>query len=263
MNRALCWVYLMFTHLIHLLTRSFMGIPSSLGSTALGVLFPIFIALLGEAIGVKLFGWKEMIRNWRKATGVGFAAMAVGYTTLFVWLVIRNVYEDHIAMAQRIGSARQSSKDLHASLGMIVEGTGADGGLLEFVSVNLENGIGSERPLNGWNLEIVVDGKTIESMPFVLPGPGPEMSILVPTKGKAMIVDEKDYCPIVTENPLPSGASRSCWMMRIFDVDIKSVSKKDITAVVSFRDVFSGRNRKLETSIGPNYDDFPWTVRKR
>ena len=64
----------MFFHLLNLIGRSLGAIPRSLGSTLLGVLFPIGVALLGEAIGVFLFGWRAMLQNWKKTTRVGLAA---------------------------------------------------------------------------------------------------------------------------------------------------------------------------------------------
>lgn len=251
----------MFAHLAHLLVRSFLGIPGALGSTALGVLFPIFIALLGELIGVWRFGWAEMVRNWRRATSVGFVALAAGYAILFSFLVIKNIYGDHVALVQKIGAATRSSSGLNGSIAMIVEGTGSNGGLMVFTSIDLANGIGPERPLRKWNLEIVVDGKKVEPIP--LPFPGPEMSIPFPRKRRTMIFNEKDYCPLVTENPLPSGASRSCWLMKFFDVNMKNVTRKNISAIVSFKDLASGEVRELKTDIGPSYDDFPWSLPKR
>jgi hypothetical protein len=251
----------MFSHLLHLLVRSFIGIPAALGSTALGILFPVLVALLGEAIAVKLFGWKQMIKNWKKATGVGFAALGVGYTVLFCWLVVRNVYEDHLSLVEKISAMKQSSHGLNASLSMLVEGSGANGGLLIFTSVNLENGIGPDRPVEDWSMELVVDGKTVNPTP--VPFAGDVMSVPVPRHGKTMIFNRRDYCPIVTENPLPSGASRSCWLMGVFDLDVDSVAKKNITAIISFKDLLSGETREMQTEIGPDYDDFPWDISKK
>jgi hypothetical protein len=258
---VLFWLYIMFVHLVHLLVRSFLGIPGALGSTALGVLFPLFIAIVGEVIGVWRFGWAEMARNWRKATSAGFAALAVGYAILFSFLVIKNIYGDHVALVQKLAAGRRLSSGLDASIAMIVEGAGSNGGLMIFTSINLANGIGPERPLRNWNLEIVVDGKKVEPIP--LPFPGAEMSIPVPQKSKTMIFNEKDYCPFVTENPLPSGANRYCWMMSYFDVDVKKVARKNISAIVSFKDLANGEVHELKTDIGPSYNDFPWSVPKR
>lgn len=98
----------MLFHLLNLIGRSIGAIPRSLGSTWLGVLFPIGIALLGETIGVFLFGWKAISQNWRKATGVGFAALGVGYTLLFLYCFAANIYSDHIELVSKVGNLKQS-----------------------------------------------------------------------------------------------------------------------------------------------------------
>jgi|WetSurMetagenome_2_1015567.scaffolds.fasta_scaffold229749_1 hypothetical protein len=251
----------MLAHLARLLLRSFFEIPGALGSTALGILFPVLIALLGEAIGVWRFGWRKMAESWKTATCVGSIALAVGYVALFSVLVITNVYVDHMKLVQKLATVKRLSNGLDAAISMIVEGTGSNGGLMIFTSINVANGIGPERPLRDWNLEIVVDGKKIK--PILIPFSGDQMRIPVPRKSKVMIFSQKDYCPFVTENPLPSGASRTCWMMRYFDVNVKSVTKKNIAAIVSFKDLASGKVQEMKTDIGPGYDDFPWSIPTR
>jgi len=88
----------MLFHLLNLLARSLAAVPALLGSTWIGILFPIAVALVGELIGVVLFGWKTMIENWRKATGIGFAALGVGYAFLFVFCMVKTVYLDHVQL---------------------------------------------------------------------------------------------------------------------------------------------------------------------
>jgi hypothetical protein len=56
----------MFGHLINLLARAFMAIPQTLGSNWLGLIFTIVVILIGETIGLWLFGWNSMIQNWKK-----------------------------------------------------------------------------------------------------------------------------------------------------------------------------------------------------
>jgi hypothetical protein len=251
----------MFAHLIHLLLRSLSDIPTALGSTTFGILFPVLVAVLGEALGVWRFGWRDMVKSWKKAIGAGAIALAIGYTVLLSVLVIKNIYADHMELVNKLAARKQLANGLDASMGMIIEGAGANGGLMIFASINIANGVGPERPLRDWKLEIVVDGKKTE--PVLIPFSGDQMSIPVPEKHKAMIFNQKDYCPVVTENPLPSGASRTCWMMRYFDVDVKNVARKDIGAIVSFKDLTSGKVHEMKTDIGPNENDFPWTIPKR
>jgi hypothetical protein len=85
-----------FGHLVNLLVRSLLSLPGALGSTWLGILFPVVVALLGEIIGISLFGWAAMKQNWKRATGIGFAALGVGYTVLFLCMVVKTTYSDHI-----------------------------------------------------------------------------------------------------------------------------------------------------------------------
>jgi len=98
----------MLLHLLNLLTQSFVAIPMALGSTWLGLLFPLVIAAVGEVIGIALFGLQSMRQNWKKFTGVGFAALWVGYTSLFLWCLVANVYSDHMNLTSKARSLRQS-----------------------------------------------------------------------------------------------------------------------------------------------------------
>jgi hypothetical protein len=88
-------------HLFHLFARSLLTIPGVLGSTWAGIVFPIIVILIGEVIGASLFGWNAMLENWRKATGVGFAALGVGYALLFLWCAMLTTYTDHEGLVAR------------------------------------------------------------------------------------------------------------------------------------------------------------------
>ena len=91
------------THLFNLVGRSFSAIPPTLGSTWFGLLFPIVVVLIGEIIVCFIFGWRRMLENWRKATGIGFVAVVVGYILVFTWRVLMTAYQDHVGLANRIG----------------------------------------------------------------------------------------------------------------------------------------------------------------
>jgi fumarate reductase subunit D len=88
----------MLGHFFHLAVRSFLAIPNVLGSTWAGILFPVLVLLIGEVIGASLFGWKAMLNNRKKATGVGLAALGIGYTLLFLWCAAFTTYTDHEAL---------------------------------------------------------------------------------------------------------------------------------------------------------------------
>jgi hypothetical protein len=85
----------MLVHLFNLIVLSIKSIPSALGSTWLGILFPIFVAIIGEIIATFHFGWQAMVNNWKKATGVAAVALVVGYTLLFLYCVVVNIYSIH------------------------------------------------------------------------------------------------------------------------------------------------------------------------
>jgi hypothetical protein len=91
----------MFGHLLHLFARSFFAIPGVLGSTWAGIGFPIIVILIGEFVGAWHFGWKAMLENWKKATWVGFEALGIGYTLLFLWCAMLTTYADHQALVAR------------------------------------------------------------------------------------------------------------------------------------------------------------------
>jgi hypothetical protein len=91
----------MLAHLFNLLGRSFMHIPVALGSTWLGLLSPIIIALVGEGIGALFFGVQAMKANWKRATRIGLAAIAAFYTIVFLGCVITTAYVDHTDLVSR------------------------------------------------------------------------------------------------------------------------------------------------------------------
>lgn len=100
----------MLAHLFNLLGRSFMFIPKALGSNWLGLVSPVFIALVGEAIGILVFGWQAMKDNWRKATGIGLAAIGAFYTVVFLGCIFMTTYVDHIDLVTK-------NHDLHTRIG--------------------------------------------------------------------------------------------------------------------------------------------------
>jgi hypothetical protein len=91
----------MLHHFINLLWRSFVAIPTALGSSWTGLVFPVIVVLIGEGLGIWLFGITAMRDNFKRVTGVGFAALGVGYTLLFFWCFIKTTFDDHIDLAGR------------------------------------------------------------------------------------------------------------------------------------------------------------------
>jgi hypothetical protein len=94
----------MLAHLLNLLVRSFLFIPSALGSTWLGIAFPVVAAALSEVFGILRFGWTAVRQNLKKAIWVGFAGLGVAYTLLFLWCAIKLTYSDHMSLVKRTQS---------------------------------------------------------------------------------------------------------------------------------------------------------------
>ena len=77
--------------------RALRGLPSSIGSNGLGVVFPLVPALLLFGITYSLRGWKAMKQDWIIAAVVTVAS----YVLLFLYCVVRNVYREHVSMRTR------------------------------------------------------------------------------------------------------------------------------------------------------------------
>ena len=98
----------MLLHLLNLLFHSFFAIPGSLGSNWLGLIFPVGVVIAGEVIAGFVLGWDAVISNWKRATGIGFAALALMYTLLFGWCVVTTTYGDHLGLANRVVALRHT-----------------------------------------------------------------------------------------------------------------------------------------------------------
>jgi hypothetical protein len=102
-------------HLYNLLARAFMSIPAALGSNWFGLVFTVIVVIIGEVIGGYLFGWQAVMTNWKKVTGIGFAALGVGYTLVFGWCVVTTTYVDHNSLSAHIRelNGKVKSADSH------------------------------------------------------------------------------------------------------------------------------------------------------
>jgi hypothetical protein len=103
----------MLPHIFSLLGRAFATIPVALGSTWLGLLSPILIALIGEGIGAWIFGAQAMKANWKKATGIGLAAIGAFYSIVFLACVFTAIYKDHayfLDVTHRLGDKVQAGE---------------------------------------------------------------------------------------------------------------------------------------------------------
>ena len=94
--------------LARFLFRSASDIPRSLGSSFLGVWFPIVPAVLLSAITCKQKGWAVMIREWVLPLEVTISS----YLLLFLYCMVRKVYTEHRAMKTRAEDAESKLKFL-------------------------------------------------------------------------------------------------------------------------------------------------------
>jgi len=105
-------------HLYNLLLRAFLAVPTSLGSTWLGLFFPLWGFLIAQMVILFAGGWGQMKTHWRQNVVRGFAVAGVAWASLFLWCVITTTYEDHMdlsAKAQslhlRLSGSAQHEKD--------------------------------------------------------------------------------------------------------------------------------------------------------
>jgi low affinity Fe/Cu permease len=77
-------------------------LPSSLGSNWLGLLFPLLVFLLTQAISGFVNGLQYMKDHWKKNIILGFAVAGAAWTCLFGWCVITTVDADHGELNARV-----------------------------------------------------------------------------------------------------------------------------------------------------------------
>lgn len=245
------------SHFWHLIWRSLVYMPSIISGNWVSIFFPLAIFLAREFFRIRKEGWQSL-----NVRGMGRDAlwMFAAYGCLLAWAVVHTVYEDHESLARRVVELNTRASGFNATLSMVADGIGAKGGLMVFASVYLENGIGADRPLRDWQLKIAVDSKTVEPLPFILSG---SQSTVMPfaSTGTGALLDQARYCPIITENPIPRGANRACWMMRVFDLDVNQVVQKDVVVIVSFKDGLTGEIHELRSDVGPQNNNFPPMIR--
>jgi hypothetical protein len=105
-------------HLYNLLLRSFFAVPGSLGSTWLGLFFPLWGFLLAQVVILLADGWSKMKTHWRQNVVRGFAVAGAAWVSLFLWCIVTTTYEDHMGLAakgqvlhQALATSDQHEKD--------------------------------------------------------------------------------------------------------------------------------------------------------
>jgi hypothetical protein len=95
-------------HFYNLLLRAFFAVPTSLGSTWLGLFFPLWGFLIAQVVILFSDGWGKMKTHWRQNVVRGFAVAGAAWASLFLWCVITTTYADHTGLAARVGTLRRT-----------------------------------------------------------------------------------------------------------------------------------------------------------
>jgi len=109
-------------HFVNLLARSFRAIPTALGSTWLGLLFPLWGFLITQLVILLRDGWPAMKTHWKENLIRGFAVATIAWASLFAWCVVKTSYDDHQQLSRRVrellnvvaGGARAQADALRA-----------------------------------------------------------------------------------------------------------------------------------------------------
>src|SRR5579859_6238838 len=99
-------------HLLNLLFEAASAVPRSLGSTWIGLFFPLWVFVVTEIVSILVYGWKSM-SAWIKNIATGTVVALVAWGVLFICCVVGTVYRDHtslVSAAQRFKGRAQNQK---------------------------------------------------------------------------------------------------------------------------------------------------------
>lgn len=255
----------MFLAIWHLLLRSFLGIPGALGSTFLGVVFPIFVALIGEAIGVKLWGWKEMIQNWKRATGIGFAALGIGYALLFFWLIVDNVYQDHIKLEAQVRQSESGPEfklDIQNGVTAILGEPNNRNVSLVIVSGAVINVHGPETGTTNWQMWIdhldngaVLHARMVPNLPSRT-----DLRVMYPAWNGQLAIEPSEFWPEKTSEPIRPGQISMGWIWGEFPITLADLDRQEKSAIlhVQFDDIVSGKTHQASLVLNTASRNLPW-----
>jgi hypothetical protein len=176
----------MLTHLFSLIGRSISAIPLALGSTWLGVLFPLIVFVVTELVSILVFGWDAVKRNWGKTVGVGFAVVGVAWTGLFCWCLVKTTYSDHMYLRQTASTYRtafnKSESGVQAKVGAVRDDLG--GQILTLKQeCAVKDGINRTLERQNRDQQSSINGCLSEAVKLVTPEP---------LKITPLILEEKD-----------------------------------------------------------------------
>jgi hypothetical protein len=213
----------------------------------MGILLPALIFLGREFFRARKEGLRTM--NW-KSIGKDSLWMIAAYAGLFGWAVIHTVYEDHRDLVRVISTLKTPPPELHAEIWSESIGVSVDrSDMLIVAGVLLRNDVGPARPLTNWNIQGKFGSQILDPLSWMLPDH--DLRIPVHESDKSvMSLPRSGYCPTLTQDPIPSGATRSCWMLGIFKgkaSTLKQANQNEV--IVSFDDVLINKNRAITHSL--------------
>ncbi len=242
----------MLIHFWHLFWRSLCDFPSLLSGNWLGaILLPLGLYVLFEFKPLHR-GWSAMTIEAKKEFWRNSGLLVGVYLLLFVWVVVKDVYQDHEDLVRRISDLAAPPPELDARItGMfdVLSKDRKDG--IVVVVLDLQNAAEKERSISNWTIQISLNsGPAISpNFPFLMPGPAWK----IPGGHKQWVtLYESRSCPATTENPLPGGASRECWFAGSFKGWGEALSRSNSTATVGFIDGLTRKPRTITFSMASN-----------
>ena len=117
----------MLPHFFNLAWQAVRAIPTALGSSWTGLVFPVAVVLIGELIGLRLYGLAVTKANFKRVTSIGLAALVLGYFLLFIWCAVASTYDDHLGLVSRASNLetevanadKRCGASLHKQAGII------------------------------------------------------------------------------------------------------------------------------------------------
>jgi hypothetical protein len=85
----------MWPHLSHLLTRSFVRMPSIISGNWAAVFLSVAIFSIFELGSFLYHGWEDMKRRWKEDAAIGLLSVLGGWLLLFAVSLVLTIYEDH------------------------------------------------------------------------------------------------------------------------------------------------------------------------
>lgn len=115
-------------HAFNLLLRSAIAIPGALGSTWLGLLFPVASFIIAQIVFLLVRGPAKMRAHWKQNVVEGLAVAGAAWSMLFLWCVVTTTYGDHVQLNKHIGEIHtalvSADSRQNAAVGRVVEDLG-------------------------------------------------------------------------------------------------------------------------------------------